>query len=38
MITDPISDMFTSIRNSNTKLHEKVDIPLSKLKLEMPKF
>ncbi|MDR1784669.1 MAG: 30S ribosomal protein S8 [Endomicrobium sp.] len=35
MITDPISDMFTRIRNSNIKLHEKVDIPLSKLKLEI---
>jgi len=35
MITDPISDMFTRIRNSNIKLHEKVDIPLSKLKLKI---
>ncbi|GMO67380.1 MAG: 30S ribosomal protein S8 [Endomicrobiia bacterium] len=38
MITDPISDMFTRIRNSNVKLHEKVDIPLSKLKLEIAKI
>lgn len=38
MITDPISDMFTRIRNSSTKLHEKVDIPLSKLKLEIAKI
>ncbi|MDR2665851.1 MAG: 30S ribosomal protein S8 [Endomicrobium sp.] len=38
MITDPISDMFTRIRNSSIKLHEKVDIPLSKLKLEIAKI
>ncbi|MDR1400712.1 MAG: 30S ribosomal protein S8 [Endomicrobium sp.] len=38
MVTDPISDMFTRIRNSNVKLHEKVDIPLSKLKLEIAKI
>ena len=35
MITDPIADMFTRIRNANTKLFEKVDIPSSKLKIEV---
>jgi small subunit ribosomal protein S8 len=35
MITDPISDMFVRIRNANAKLHEKVDIPASKVKTEI---
>ncbi|MDR1511311.1 MAG: 30S ribosomal protein S8 [Endomicrobium sp.] len=35
MLTDPVSDMFTRIRNANAKLHEKVDIPFSKLKLRI---
>jgi small subunit ribosomal protein S8 len=38
MIIDPISDMFMRIRNANLKLHEKVDIPFSKLKLEIAKI
>ena len=38
MITDPISDMFARIRNANAKLHEKVDIPSSKLKVEIAKI
>ncbi len=38
MIIDPISDMFTRIRNANLKLHEKVDVPFSKLKLEIAKI
>jgi small subunit ribosomal protein S8 len=37
MITDPISDMFARIRNANVKLHEKVDIPSSKMKMEIAK-
>jgi len=37
MITDPISDMFARIRNANAKLHEKVDVPSSKLKVEIAK-
>ena len=37
MITDPISDMFVRIRNANSKLHEKVDIPASKVKTEIAK-
>jgi small subunit ribosomal protein S8 len=35
MITDPIADMFTRIRNANAKLVEKVDIPSSKMKIEV---
>ncbi|MDR0820653.1 MAG: 30S ribosomal protein S8 [Endomicrobium sp.] len=38
MIIDPISDMFTRIRNANLKLHEKVDVPSSKLKLKIAKI
>jgi small subunit ribosomal protein S8 len=38
MITDPISDMFARIRNANAKLHEKVDVPSSKLKIEIAKI
>jgi Ribosomal protein S8 len=38
MITDPISDMFSRIRNANAKLHEKVDIPSSKMKVELAKI
>jgi small subunit ribosomal protein S8 len=37
MIVDPISDMFTRIRNANIKLHEKVDVPYSKFKCEILK-
>jgi small subunit ribosomal protein S8 len=38
MTTDPISDMFTRIRNANMKLHEKVDISFSKMKIEIAKI
>jgi len=38
MVTDPISDMFTRIRNANMKLHEKVDVPSSKLKIKIAKI
>lgn len=38
MITDPISDMFSRIRNANAKLHEKVDIPSSKMKVELARI
>ncbi|MDR0890716.1 MAG: 30S ribosomal protein S8 [Endomicrobium sp.] len=37
MIVDPISDMFTRIRNANLKLHDKVDIPFSKFKFSILK-
>lgn len=32
MITDPIADMLTRIRNANSAKHETVDIPASNLK------
>ncbi|MDR3281475.1 MAG: 30S ribosomal protein S8 [Endomicrobium sp.] len=38
MIIDPISDMFTRIRNAIAKSHEKVDVPSSKLKIEIARI
>ncbi len=38
MITDPIADMLTRIRNSVMIRAEKVDIPASKMKLEIAKI
>ena len=35
MLSDPIADFLTRIRNASRAEHEKVDIPLSKLKLRM---
>ncbi|MBI4240467.1 MAG: 30S ribosomal protein S8 [Candidatus Rokubacteria bacterium] len=32
MLTDPVADMLTRIRNGSKAEHEKVDIPASKLK------
>ncbi len=32
MITDPIADMLTRIRNGLVAKHESVDIPFSKMK------
>ena len=37
-ISDPIADMLTKIRNAGMAKHEKVDIPTSKLKLEIVKI
>ncbi|MEN6500116.1 MAG: 30S ribosomal protein S8 [Rectinema sp.] len=37
-VSDPIADMLTKIRNANMARHEKVDIPTSKLKLEIVKI
>ncbi|MDR1399065.1 MAG: 30S ribosomal protein S8 [Treponema sp.] len=37
-ISDPIADMLTKIRNAGMAKHEKVDIPASKLKLEVIKI
>lgn len=31
-LTDPIADMLTRIRNANAVMHEKVDVPFSKMK------
>lgn len=35
MVTDPIADMLTRIRNGCRARHERVDIPNSKLKLKV---
>lgn len=35
VMTDPIADMLTRIRNANQMRHETVDIPASKLKKEI---
>ena len=37
-VTDPVADMLTKIRNAGMAKHEKVDIPTSKLKLEIVKI
>jgi small subunit ribosomal protein S8 len=34
-MTDPVSDLLTRIRNANTAKHDSVDVPSSKLKLEI---
>ncbi|MBN1504880.1 MAG: 30S ribosomal protein S8 [Candidatus Eisenbacteria bacterium] len=36
-VSDPISDMLTSIRNACKARHKKVDVPSSKLKIEIAK-
>ena len=33
MISDPIADMLTRIRNANTAKHDTVDVPASKMKI-----
>lgn len=35
MMTDPIADMLTRIRNANTALHDTVEMPGSRLKAEL---
>jgi small subunit ribosomal protein S8 len=35
VMTDPIADMLTRIRNANKMRHEKVEIPASKLKTQI---
>jgi small subunit ribosomal protein S8 len=37
-MTDPIADMLTRIRNANQALLERVDIPASRLKVELAKL
>lgn len=37
-VSDPIADMLTKIRNAVRVRHEKVDVPTSKLKLEIVKI
>ncbi|MBO8165283.1 MAG: 30S ribosomal protein S8 [Brevibacillus sp.] len=38
VMTDPIADMLTRIRNANMVRHEKVEIPASKLKKEIARI
>jgi small subunit ribosomal protein S8 len=38
MITDPIGDMLTRIRNGNTALHETVAMPVSGMKREIARI
>jgi small subunit ribosomal protein S8 len=35
MMTDPIADMLTRIRNANTAMHQKVSMPSSKQKVAL---
>ena len=37
-LTDPVADMLTRIRNAISARHQKVDIPASKLKLEIARI
>ena len=38
VMTDPIADMLTRISNASNQKHSAVDIPMSKLKLEMARI
>jgi small subunit ribosomal protein S8 len=38
VMTDPIADMLTRIRNGNSVKHESVDVPRSKLKEELARI
>ena len=35
MMSDPIADMLTRIRNANTAKHDTVDVPASRMKLSL---
>jgi small subunit ribosomal protein S8 len=35
MVTDPVADMLTRVRNGSLAEHEKVDIPASRLKVRL---
>jgi small subunit ribosomal protein S8 len=37
-VSDPVADMLTKLRNASMARYEKVDIPTSKLKLEIVKI
>ena len=37
-LTDPVADFLTRVRNAISARHPKVDVPLSKLKLEMARI
>jgi small subunit ribosomal protein S8 len=38
MVTDPIADMLTRLRNAGQARHRRVDMPVSKLKIELAKI
>ena len=38
MLTDPIADMLTRIRNANKSLHDTVEMPSSRLKVEIARI
>jgi small subunit ribosomal protein S8 len=38
MVTDPIADMLTRIRNAQMARHRRVDMPTSKLKVEVARL
>ena len=38
MMTDPVADMLTRIRNANKALHDRVEMPASKLKEEIARI
>ena len=38
MLTDPIADMLTRIRNANRALHERAEMPSSRLKAEIARL
>lgn len=38
MLTDPIADMLTRIRNANQVLHDTVEMPASRLKAEIARL
>jgi small subunit ribosomal protein S8 len=38
VLTVPIADMLSRIRNANKALHEKVEMPTSKVKVEIARL
>jgi len=38
MLTDPVADMLTRIRNANRALHETAEMPASRLKVEIARL
>lgn len=38
MVTDPIADMLTRVRNASMARHRRVDMPVSKLKTEIARL
>jgi small subunit ribosomal protein S8 len=38
MLTDPIADMLTRIRNANRALHDSVSMPASRMKVEIARI